>query len=200
MTDLTRRTAVELLQDLHDGRLNSVELMQATLERIAAVNPATNAIVALRDADVLMEEARAADAVPKAQRGALHGLPIAIKDLVNVAGLLSTHGSPLFADHVPDVDDPVAARLRAAGAILIGKTNTPEFGLGSHTFNPVHGATQNPYDRSVTCGGSSGGAAVALQRYPPRRGGHRRSRSARLCDQGPNSGRALGLPRQVLPF
>ncbi|MDA7966969.1 amidase [Ruegeria sp.] len=158
--DLTRRSAQTLLADLSSGRVSAAEVMAATLERIAAVNGQVNAIVALRDGDDLMAEARRADAGPP--RGPLHGLPIAVKDLVNVAGIVSTQGSPLFRDHVPAADDLLAARLRAAGAILIGKTNTPEFGLGSHTFNPVYGATRNPYDPGQTCGGSSGGAAVSL--------------------------------------
>ena len=88
--------------------------------------------------------------------GPLHGLPIAHKDLVDTAGIRTTYGSPIYADHVPDVDEPFVERLRAAGAILVGKTNTPEFGAGSHTFNPVFGATRNPYDPSRTCGGSVG--------------------------------------------
>ncbi len=94
--------------------------------------------------------------------GWLHGIPIAIKDLADAAGLPTSMGSPLFAGQVAESDDPVVARLRAAGAIIIGKTNTPEFGMGSHTFNPVHGATRNPYDLTRSAGGSSGGAAVAL--------------------------------------
>ncbi len=134
--------------------------MQQTLEQIAEVNPGVNAIVALRDVADLMAEAQAADQGPV--RGPLHGLPIAVKDLVNVAGIPSTQGSPALKDAVPTSDDLIAARMRAAGAILIGKTNVPEHGLGSHTFNPVYGATSNPYDRNLTCGGSSGGAAVAL--------------------------------------
>ncbi len=158
--DLTRASATDILDALSSRQLSAAELMRATLDRIAQVNGEVNAIVALRDEDALMAEARAADAV--SPRGALHGLPIAVKDLVNVAGITSTQGSPLFKDHVPQTDDLLAARLRAAGAILIGKTNTPEFGLGSHTFNPVYGATHNPYDPTKTCGGSSGGAAVAL--------------------------------------
>ncbi len=158
--DLLWKPAAALLSDLAERRLSSAELMQATLARIEAVNGAVNAIVALRDADALMEEARAADAGPV--RGPLHGLPIAVKDLVNVAGIRSTQGSPILRDFVPGSDDLIAARMRAAGAILIGKTNVPEFGLGSHTFNPVHGATRNPYDPALSCGGSSGGAAVAL--------------------------------------
>jgi len=153
-------SAAKILADLQSGALSAAELMQATLARIDEVNPSLNAIVALRDADDLMAEARAMDTGPK--RGALHGLPMALKDLVNVKGIVSSQGSPMLADFVPQQDDLIAARLRAAGAILIGKTNTPEFGLGSHTFNPVYGATRNPYDPSRTCGGSSGGAAVAL--------------------------------------
>jgi len=136
------------------------ELMRATLERIAQVNGPVNAIVSLRDEGALMDEARAADAAPR--RGWMHGLPVAIKDLANAAGLPTSMGSPLFAGQVAVADDLMVARMRAAGAIIIGKTNTPEFGLGSHTFNPVHGATGNAYDPARSAGGSSGGAAVAL--------------------------------------
>ncbi len=157
---LTRRAAADLLSDLRSGALSAAELMEATLARIGAVNGTVNAIVALRGEDALMAEARAADRAET--RGPLHGLPIAVKDLVNVAGIVSSQGSPLFADHVPEADDLIAARMRAAGAILIGKTNTPEFGVGSHTANPVYGATRNPFDPTRSCGGSSGGAAVAL--------------------------------------
>ena len=92
----------------------------------------------------------------------MHGLPIVIKDLVSTAGIRTTFGSPIYADHVPDQDDLIVERLRAAGAIILGKSNVPEFGAGSHTFNPVFGATRNPYDLTRSCGGSSGGAAVAL--------------------------------------
>ncbi|WP_170438951.1 amidase [Ruegeria arenilitoris] len=158
--NLSDTSAADLLEKLATGHLSATELMRATLDRIAQVNGQVNAIVALQDEDVLMAQARAAD--DKSGRGPLHGLPIAVKDLVNVAGIASTQGSPVFRGHVPAVDDLIAARLRAAGAILIGKTNTPEFGLGSHTFNPVYGATRNPYDPARSCGGSSGGAAVAL--------------------------------------
>ncbi len=155
-----RSSATELQAELAAGRLTAVDLMQATLDRIEAVNDQVNAVVALRPAQDLLAEARAMD--EGENRGPLHGLPIAVKDLVNVAGIVSSQGSPIFQDHVPEVDDLLAQRLCAAGAILIGKTNTPEFGLGSHTFNPVYGATSNPYDPAKTCGGSSGGAAVAL--------------------------------------
>ena len=158
--NLTDTSAVDLLEKLSTRQLSAAELMRATLDRIGQVNGQVNAIVALQDEDVLMAQARAADG--KSRRGPLHGLPMAVKDLVNVAGIPSTQGSPIYQNLVPDKDDLIAARLRAAGAILIGKTNTPEFGLGSHTFNPVYGATRNPYDLTRSCGGSSGGAAVAL--------------------------------------
>ncbi|MCB2129702.1 MAG: amidase [Rhodobacteraceae bacterium] len=160
--DLTEQSARDLTAGLRSGRLSAHRLMQATLERIGRVNPAINAVVSLRDADALLSEARAADLVPVDRRGALHGLPVAVKDLVATKGLRTTFGSPLYADHLPDADDLIAARLRGAGAILIGKTNTPEWGHGSHTFNPVHGVTRNPYDPGRSAGGSSGGAAAAL--------------------------------------
>ncbi len=134
--------------------------MHRTLQQIDAVNPKVNAIVALRDRDELMAEAEAADQAKT--RGPLHGVPIAVKDLANVAGIRSTQGSTLLRDFIPDQDDLFVARLRAAGALIIGKTNTPEFGIGSHTFNWVYGATANPYAPDRSCGGSSGGAAVAL--------------------------------------
>ena len=94
--------------------------------------------------------------------GPLHGLPIAHKDLADTAGVRTTYGSPIYADHVPERDEPFVVRVREAGAVMLGKTNTPEFGAGSHTFNPVFGPTRNPYDLSKSAGGSSGGAAAAL--------------------------------------
>ena len=160
MSGLGFEDAVTLSGRLERGEISAAELMEETLARIAAVNPALNAIVSLRDEETLLTEARAADAAPR--KGWLHGIPIAIKDLANAAGLPTSRGSPLFAGQMAAQDDIHVARLRAAGAIVIGKTNTPEFGLGSHTFNPVHGATRNPYGSDWSCGGSSGGAAVAL--------------------------------------
>ncbi|MBW3244741.1 amidase [Epibacterium sp. DP7N7-1] len=159
---LCDRIATEILQDLARGSLTAEALMEATLARIAERNPELNAIVALRPAEELMAEARAADAVPMDERGALHGVPMAIKDLSNAKGLVCAQGSPIFAGQVAQDDDIFVARLRAAGVIVIGKTNTPEFGLGSHTYNPVYGATGNVVDPSRSAGGSSGGAAVAL--------------------------------------
>jgi amidase len=137
--------------------------MQATLDRIAEVNPELNAIVTLVPEKALAWAAEADGRQARGEAlGPLHGLPIAHKDLVMTAGIRSTAGSKLLAGFVPQQDDLIVTRLRAAGAITVGKTNTPEFGAGSQTFNEVFGATRNPWDTSKTCGGSSGGAAVAL--------------------------------------
>ncbi|MEP5731983.1 MAG: amidase [Sulfitobacter sp.] len=158
--ELLDQSALSLSSALEQGKISAVELMQLTLARIGQVNGDLNAIVLLRDADALMAEAQAADTAER--KGWLHGIPIAIKDIANAKGLKTTMGSPIFADTVAMSDDLMIGRLRDAGALIIGKTNTPEFGLGSHTYNPVHGITRNPYDKSKSCGGSSGGAAVAL--------------------------------------
>ncbi|KNG95662.1 amidase [Pseudaestuariivita atlantica] len=131
-------------------------VMEATLAQIRAVNGEVNALVSLRSEADLLAEARGA------REGPLAGVPVAIKDLANAEGLPTSMGSPLFAGQVAVEDDLFVARMRAAGAIVIGKSNTPEFGLGSHTVNPVHGATRNAYDPALSAGGSSGGAAVAL--------------------------------------
>jgi amidase len=156
-------TAIELTQRIRARSISCVEVMEAHLLQIERVNPQVNAIVTLAPEQAL-ERARAADAALQRGNdvGPLHGLPVAHKDLVQTKGMRTTFGSPIYADFVPDVDDLIVTRIRNAGAILIGKTNTPEFGAGSQTFNPVFGATRNPYDLSKTCGGSSGGAAVAL--------------------------------------
>ncbi len=156
-------TAVELAQRIRSRDLSCVEVMEAHLRQIERVNPQVNAIVTLAPEQALAQ-ARAADAALRRSDavGPLHGLPVAHKDLVQTKGMRTTFGSPIYADFVPDVDDLIVTRIRKAGAILIGKTNTPEFGAGSQTFNPVFGATRNPYDCTKTCGGSSGGAAVAL--------------------------------------
>ena len=158
--ELLNWDASELSEALAARKISAVELMQATLDRIVAVNGKVNAVVSLRNRDALLAEAEAADAGPR--KGWLHGIPMAIKDLADAEGLPTSQGSPLFGAAPATRDHPAVARLRAAGAIVIGKTNTPEFGLGSHTFNPVHGATCNPYDLDRSAGGSSGGAAAAL--------------------------------------
>jgi amidase len=136
--------------------------MQETYRRIEAINPQVNALVNLLPPEQAFELARQADTLPIAQRGPLHGLPMATKDAVQTAGFPTTWGFVPYADDYADTDDAQAARLRRAGAVFIGHTNMPEFGLGSHTFNSLFGATLNPYDTSKTPGGSSGGAAVAL--------------------------------------
>ena len=161
--DLCDRPATELLALIASGDSSSVEVVTAHLHRIEQLNPRLNAIVTLV-ADQALESAREADAAQQhgSPRGPLHGLPVGIKDLVNTAGIRTTYGSPIYADNIPTEDATVVTRLQVAGAIVLGKTNTPEFGAGSHTFNPVFGATRNPYDDSRSAGGSSGGAAVAL--------------------------------------
>jgi amidase len=144
-------------------KLSAREALAEHLKQIDRVNPKVNAIVTL--AREMAEEAAAkADEMQahKEELGPLHGLPVAHKDLMETRGIRTTFGSPLFKDYVPAEDDIVVERMRRAGAITIGKTNTPEFGAGSQTFNKVFGATHNPYDLTKTCGGSSGGAAVAL--------------------------------------
>ncbi|WP_127112318.1 amidase [Shimia sediminis] len=160
--DILERDATGQLAALQSGEITCEGLMASTLAQIEAVNTEINAVVSLRAREGLMAEARAADAVPLQQRGALHGLPFAVKDLAVLAGVVCSNGSPLFADDVPEEDETMVARLRAAGVIFVGKTNVPEFGLGSHSYNPVFGVTRNPYDPSRTAGGSSGGAAAAL--------------------------------------
>ncbi len=161
---LVFRPAVELAAEIASRRLSAVEVMQAFLAQIERVNPQVNAIVSLRPTGELLDEAAAADQRLAAGDavGVLHGLPIAIKDLSLTRGLRTTFGSTLYRNFVPTSDELYVERLRRAGAIVIGKTNTPEFGAGSQTFNVLFGATRNPYDPSKTCGGSSGGAAVAL--------------------------------------
>jgi amidase len=161
--ELWRRSATDLTAAIRRREVSCVEVMEAHLARIAAVNPLINAIVSL-DAELGLREAAAADAALARDEapGALHGLPMAIKDLEDTAGMRTTYGSPIYREHVPTADTLIVARLRRAGAIVIGKTNTPEFGAGSQTFNPVFGATRNPYDPARTPGGSSGGAAAAV--------------------------------------
>ena len=161
---LLKLPAHQLSQGLHDRQFSCRELMQATLARIAEVNPVHNAIVSLRPEGQLLDEADHYDAMlARGQSmGWMHGVPQAIKDLANARGLPTTMGSPLMRDFVAREDGLMVARMKADGAIVIGKTNTPEFGLGSHTFNEVFGATRNAFDPRKAAGGSSGGAAVAL--------------------------------------
>jgi len=168
MSELTDLAAHELGAAIAADDASCRDVMHAFLDRIAAVNPRHNAIVSLRDGDELLLEADRAD-LERMRHGEgdpplpfLFGLPQAIKDMVPTAGIRSTSGSPLFKDFVPAADSLLVQRMKAAGCIVIGKTNTPEFGLGSHTFNEVFGATRNAFDPTRAAGGSSGGAAVAL--------------------------------------
>ncbi|MFL6716118.1 MAG: amidase [Burkholderiaceae bacterium] len=161
--DLCFLSAVEMAAQIRAGRLSAREVMTAHLARIEAVNPQVNAIVTLH-AEQAMAAALAADEAQARGEtlGPLHGLPVVHKDLIMTRGMRTTYGSKVHEDYVPTRSALLVERQQAAGAISIGKTNTPEFGAGSQTFNAVFGATRNPYDLGKTCGGSSGGSAVAL--------------------------------------
>ena len=163
-------SADALSQAIHSKQVSCREVMQITLNQIAQHNPQSNALVSLADGDDLLRQADERDAqlARGESMGWLHGMPQAMKDLSHVAGFRTTLGSPLMRDVVASEDGLMASRMKASGCIVIGKTNTPEFGLGSHTFNEVFGATRNAWDAGKTAGGSSGGAAVALaQRMLP---------------------------------
>jgi amidase len=162
--EICRLGAVDLAAAIRARKVTAREVMEAYLGHIERTNPTYNAIVSLRPRAELLAEAEAADAHGAAGKplGPLHGVPQAVKDLAATKGLRTTMGSPIFAGSVPAFDQLIVERARAAGAIIIGKTNTPEFGLGSNTYNPVHGITRNAYDTTRSSGGSSGGAAVAL--------------------------------------
>jgi amidase len=156
-------SAIEMAQLIRAKKLSAREALAAHLKQIERVNPKVNAIVTLVP-EMAADAAAKADEMQahKETLGPLHGLPVAHKDLLETRGIRTTYGSPLFKDFIPTEDNIVVERMRRAGAIIIGKTNVPEFGAGSQTFNKVFGATRNPYDLTKTCGGSSGGAAVSL--------------------------------------
>ncbi len=156
-------TATELARRMRRKEISAREVLEAHLQQIEAVNPQVNAIVTLVP-ERARKKARQLDEEAAHGRfaGPLHGLPIAHKDLHETKGIRTTYGSPIYRDHVPDFNTLLVDRIQEAGAVTVGKTNTPEFGAGSQTFNPVFGATRNPWDMTKTCGGSSGGAAVAL--------------------------------------
>ena len=156
-------SAVELAARIRRKDVSAREVMTAHLAQIERVNPRVNAIVTLVTEQALADAGRADEAIARRRPlGPLHGLPVAHKDLVDTAGIRTTRGSPFYRDNVPTRDAEIVARIKRAGALTVGKTNTPEFGAGSNTFNPIFGSTKNPYDVTKTCGGSSGGAAVAL--------------------------------------
>lgn len=160
---IPKLSAVEMAAQIRKKKLSAREVLDAHIQQIERVNPMVNAIVT-QVLDQARADAKRADeeAAQGNFRGVLHGLPIAHKDLQETKGIRTTYGSPIFKDNIPTFSASVVERLARAGTILVGKTNTPEFGAGSQTFNPVFGATRNPHDLSRTCGGSSGGAAVAL--------------------------------------
>jgi amidase len=161
---ITELDALTLSQHIHDRQLSCREVMQAYLTHIHATNPAARALVNLAPDDTLLQQADGHDRLLAQGRslGWMHGLPQAIKDTAHATGFPTTFGSPLLATQLAATDSLYVARMKAAGCIVVGKSNMPEFGLGSHTYNPLFGATPNAWDDSVTAGGSSGGAAVAL--------------------------------------
>ena len=163
-TSIVAMSAMELSHAIHSKQLSCREVMAAYLAQVDAYNGRFNAIVSLAEPADLMRQATAADeALARGEyRGWMHGFPLAIKDLADAQGFPTTAGSPIFKDFIADRDDIHVARMKAAGGIVIGKTNVPEFGLGSQSYNPVFGATLNAYDGVSTAGGSSGGAAAAL--------------------------------------
>ncbi len=202
--ELTRLGLRELSAAIRARRVSCREVMAAFLARIAEVNPVHNAIVALRPAEELLAEADAQDRLLAEGRwlGVLHGVPQAIKDLAFTRGLVTTMGSRILRDNVPTMDSLFVERMRAAGALIIGKSNTPEFGLGSQTYNDVYGVTRNAHDPALTAGGSSGGAAVAvaLDMLPVADGsdmmGSLRNPAAfnRIVGMRPSRGRVPGWP------
>lgn len=162
-SDLCFKSAVELARLIKTRATSARDVLEAHLRQIERVNPKVNAIVTLLPEAARAEADRADARLRRGEPvGPLHGLPIAIKDLVDTKGIRTTYGSRIYRDHVPERDELLVERVRAAGAVVIGKTNTPEFGAGSQTFNEVFGETRNPWDLTKTCGGSSGGGAVAL--------------------------------------
>jgi amidase len=162
-SDLTRLGAVEQRDLVRARKVSPVELLDAHLAAIARLNPVLNAIVTLCTEEARKAARQAEDAVMRGgDLGILHGLPVVIKDITETAGIRTTYGSPLYADHVPDRDAEVVARLRRAGAIILGKSNTPEFAAGASTVNAVFGATRNPWNPALSPAGSSGGSAAAV--------------------------------------
>ena len=181
--DICHLSALEMAALLGDGQISARELLDHHLTRIDQLNPTINALVTLTLERAKNQAFQADQAQARGDSlGILHGLPVAHKDLFTTAGIRTTFGSPIFSDFIPPSDALIVERQRRAGAVTVGKTNTPEFGAGSHTFNPVFGVTRNPYDLTKTPGGSSGGAAAALA-----------SRMLPLCD-GSDLGGSLRNP------
>lgn len=162
--EITDWSAIDLSNAIRTKKVSCVEVMEAYLKHIDTYNPVYNAIISRVPTDTLMRKAKSADqALAKGNYwGWMHGMPHAVKDLAPVKGMRYTQGSLLFKDRIAEEDSPLIAKIRNQGAIFIGKTNTPEFGLGSQTYNPIFGATGSAYNPKLTAGGSSGGAACGL--------------------------------------
>jgi len=160
-SDLVSRSALAVVDLLTRGEVTPLDCLEALESRIGLVDKDVNALPTV-DFDRARRAAKATMARPPAERGALKGLPVAIKDLTDVAGMRTTYGSPIFADHVPEASDPLVERLESESGVIYAKTNTPEFGAGANTFNEVFGATVNPWNTAMSAAGSSGGSAVAL--------------------------------------
>lgn len=160
-SDLVSRSALAVVDLLARGEVTPLDCLEALESRIGLVDKDVNALPTV-DFDRARRAAKATMARPPAERGALKGLPVAIKDLTDVAGMRTTYGSPIFATHVPDASDPLVERLESESGVIYAKTNTPEFGAGANTFNEVFGATVNPWNTAMSAAGSSGGSAVAL--------------------------------------
>ena len=161
MNELIRLTATAAVARLRRGEISPLELIDAAAERIAAVEPAVNALPTLC-LDRARDAAKRLDRTAEGEAGWLAGLPVSIKDLTDVAGVRTTYGSPIFKDHVPTASHPLVRRIERKGGIVLAKSNTPEFGAGGSTFNEVFGRTRNPWNTSLTCGGSTGGGAVSV--------------------------------------
>jgi amidase len=206
---ITDMDAIALARAIHGRAVSCAEVMSAFLDRTEKVNSAVNAIVALRDRTSLLRQAAERDSMLARglSMGVLHGFPHAVKDLQPVKGLPFTEGSPIFRDRIAAIDSLMVGRLRKAGVIFIGKTNTPEFGLGSHTYNPVYGLTRNAWNNSLSAGGSTGGGAVALAlRMVPLADGSDFGGSLRnpagwnnVCGFRASSGRVPNSPDQWIP-
>jgi amidase len=163
ISDICKMSAVDMARQIRAKTLSAREVLSAHLKQIERINPTVNAIVTLVDEQAMAHALEADEALARGHVvGPLHGLPIAHKDMQPTKGIRTTFGSPIFKDFIPSEDSLLVERIRQAGAIVVGKTNVPEFAAGSQTFNPVFGPTLNPYDRTKTCGGSTGGGAVAL--------------------------------------
>lgn len=163
MTELCSLDACSIVRKIHAKEISPVEVVEAALARIERLNPKVNAVCTVA-ADSARKAARTAEqlVISGGKLGPLHGIPVGIKDVTPTAGIRTTYGSRLYADHVPDHDAEIVRRLKAMGAIVIGKTNTPEFAAGANTFNEVFGATRNPWNVKLSAGGSTGGCAAGL--------------------------------------